>query len=47
MTSTVLYKRGKNDGISVRVARESILKEMTAKIKLSQHIYCLSPGIFR
>jgi hypothetical protein len=32
MTSTVLQKRGKNDGIPVYVPKETILKEMAAKI---------------
>jgi hypothetical protein len=39
MTSTVLLKRGKNDGIAVYVPKETILKEMAAKIKLSQHFF--------
>jgi hypothetical protein len=33
MTSTVLLKRGKNDGITVYVPKETILKEMAAKIE--------------
>jgi hypothetical protein len=33
MTSTVLLKRGKNDGIAVYVPKETILKEMAAKIE--------------
>jgi hypothetical protein len=33
MTSTVLLKRGKNDGIAVSVPKETILKEMAAKIE--------------
>jgi hypothetical protein len=33
MTSTVLLKRGKNDGIGVYVPKETILKEMAAKIE--------------
>jgi hypothetical protein len=33
MTSTVFLKRGKNDGIAVYVPKESILKEMAAKIE--------------
>jgi hypothetical protein len=37
MTSMVLLKGGKNNGIAVYVHKESILKEMVAKIKLSQH----------
>jgi hypothetical protein len=39
MTSTVLLVRGKNDGIAVYVHKETILKEMAAKIKLSQHFF--------
>jgi hypothetical protein len=33
MTSMVLLKCGKNDGIAVYVPEEAILKEMTAKIE--------------
>jgi hypothetical protein len=33
----VLWKRGKNDGITVYILKETILKEMAAKIKVSQH----------
>jgi hypothetical protein len=33
MTSTVLLKRGKNDGIVVYVPKETILKETAAKIE--------------
>jgi histone-lysine N-methyltransferase SETMAR len=33
MTSMVLLKRGKNNGISVRVPKETALKEMAAKIE--------------
>jgi hypothetical protein len=33
MTSTVLLKRGKNDGITVYVPKEAILKEIVAKIE--------------
>jgi hypothetical protein len=33
MTSTVLLKRGKNDGIAVYVSKKTILKEMAAKIE--------------
>jgi hypothetical protein len=33
MTSTVLLKRGKNDGIAVNVPKETILKDMAAKIE--------------
>jgi 3-methyladenine DNA glycosylase AlkD len=39
MTSTVLLKHGKNDGIAVHVPKKTILKEMAAKIKLSQHFF--------
>jgi hypothetical protein len=33
MTSTVLLKRGKNDGIAVYIPKETTLKEMAAKIE--------------
>jgi hypothetical protein len=33
MTSTVFLKCGKNDGIVVYVLKETILKEMAAKIE--------------
>jgi hypothetical protein len=33
MTTTVLVKRGKNDGIAGYVPKETILKEMAAKIE--------------
>jgi hypothetical protein len=33
MTSTVLLKRGENDGIAVYVPTETIVKEMAAKIE--------------
>jgi hypothetical protein len=33
MTSTVHLKRGKNDGIAVNIPKETILKEMAAKIE--------------
>jgi hypothetical protein len=33
MTSMVLLKHGKNDGIAVYVPKEIILKEMAAKIE--------------
>jgi hypothetical protein len=33
VASTVLLKRGKNDGIAVYVLKETILKEMAAKIE--------------
>jgi hypothetical protein len=39
MTSTVLLKLRKDDGIAVYVPKETILKEMAAKIKLSQHFF--------
>jgi hypothetical protein len=36
----VLLRRGKKtDGIAVYVPKETILKEMAAKIKLSQHFF--------
>jgi hypothetical protein len=33
MTSTVLLKRGKTDGITVYVPNETVLKEMAAKLE--------------
>jgi hypothetical protein len=33
VTSTVLLKCGENDGIAVYIPKETILKEMTAKIE--------------
>jgi hypothetical protein len=33
MTSTVLLKRGRNDEIALYVPKESIFKEMAAKIE--------------
>jgi hypothetical protein len=33
MTSMVLLKRGKNDGITVYIPKETILKEVAAKIE--------------
>jgi hypothetical protein len=33
MTSTVLLKRGKNNGMTVYVPKETVLKEMEAKIE--------------
>jgi hypothetical protein len=33
MTSTMLLKRGKNDSIAVYAPKETILKEMAAKIE--------------
>jgi nitrogen fixation protein len=33
MTSTVLLKRGKKDGIAVYVPKKAILKEIAAKIE--------------
>jgi hypothetical protein len=39
VTSTVFLKHGKNDGITVYIPKETILKEMAAKIKLSQHCF--------
>jgi hypothetical protein len=35
----VLWKHGKNDGIAEHVPKESILKEMAAKIKLNEHFF--------
>jgi hypothetical protein len=35
MTAMVLLKCGKNDGITVYIPKETILKEMAAKIELS------------
>jgi hypothetical protein len=35
----VILERGKNDGIVVYVPQETILKEMAAKIKLSQNFF--------
>jgi hypothetical protein len=39
MTSTVLLKLVKNNGITVYIPKETILKEMVVKIKLSQHFF--------
>jgi hypothetical protein len=39
MTSTLLSKHGENDGIAVYVRKETILKDMAAKIKLSLHFF--------
>jgi hypothetical protein len=33
MTSMVLLKHGKNDGITIYVPKETVLKEMAAKIE--------------
>jgi hypothetical protein len=33
MTSTVLLKHGENDGITVYIPKETIVKEMAAKIE--------------
>jgi hypothetical protein len=41
MTSTVLLKRGKNDGIAVYIPKETILKEKAAKIKCG--IFSIAP----
>jgi hypothetical protein len=35
----VFSKHGKNDGIAVYIPKETILMEMAAKIKLSQHFF--------
>jgi hypothetical protein len=37
MTSTVLLKLRKNDGIAVYVPKETILKKMAARIESGQH----------
>jgi hypothetical protein len=48
MTSTAILKREENDGIAVYVLKETILKEIAAKIKLRQHFfYGHSPGTSR
>jgi hypothetical protein len=39
MTSTVHLKHGENDGITVYIPKKTILKEMAAKIKLSQYFF--------
>jgi hypothetical protein len=39
MTSTVLLKCGKNDGIAVYIPKATLFKEMAAKTKLSQHFF--------
>jgi hypothetical protein len=40
MTSTVLFKRGKNDEMAVYIPKETILKEMAAKLsKFSQNFF--------
>jgi hypothetical protein len=39
MTSTALLKCGKNYGITVYIPKETILKQMADKIKLSQHFF--------
>jgi hypothetical protein len=39
MTSTALLNCGKKDGIAVYDPKETILKEMVTKIKLSQHFF--------
>jgi hypothetical protein len=39
ITSMVLLKHGKNGGIAVYVPKETIMKEMAAKIKLSKHFF--------
>jgi hypothetical protein len=40
MTSTVLLKTGKNDGLDVYVPKETILKDLATKLsKLSQHFF--------
>jgi hypothetical protein len=48
MTSTVILKGGKKDGIAVYVPEEPILQEMAAKIELVKRAFFLpSPGTFR
>jgi hypothetical protein len=39
MTSMVLLMHGKNNGIAVYVPKETIVKEMATKIKISQHFF--------
>jgi hypothetical protein len=40
MTSTVLLKHGKNDGIAIYVPKVTTLKEIATKLsKLSQHFF--------
>jgi hypothetical protein len=39
MTSTVLFKGGKHNGIAVYVPKETTLEETATKIKLSQHFF--------
>jgi hypothetical protein len=39
MISMVLLQHGKTDGIAVYIPKDTILREMAAKIKLSQHFF--------
>jgi hypothetical protein len=39
MVSTVLLKRGKNDEITVYIPKETILKEMTARIEYVKPVF--------
>jgi hypothetical protein len=39
MTSTVLLKRVKNNGTVVYVPKETVLKEMAAKMKLNHNFF--------
>jgi hypothetical protein len=39
MISMVLLKHGKNGGITVYVPKETMLKEIAAKMKLNQHFF--------
>jgi hypothetical protein len=45
MTSTGLLKHGKNDGITVYVPKETILKETTAKIEYVKPEFLVSPSL--
>jgi hypothetical protein len=44
MTSMVLLKHGKNDGIAVHVPKETILKEMAAKIEQVKPAFLFLPS---
>jgi hypothetical protein len=44
MTSTVLLKLGKNDGISLYVPKGSVLKEMAAKIEYVKPAFLFWPS---
>jgi hypothetical protein len=45
MTSTVLLKHGKNNGISVYIPKETILKEMAAKTEEVKPAFLFSPSL--